>query len=93
MFVLKSKHESVKRQLRRLQESHAELLKLCDRLTSNSLKLKAKYVSRTKSCEFTKDEVNLLIRLAHPDKHNNEDKYTKLTQKLIMIRNDLNAKV
>lgn len=41
----------------------------------------------TKSKDFSDEEVNTLIRLCHPDKHNGSSAANKMTAKLLSLRN------
>lgn len=37
--------------------------------------------------QFNNDEINTLINLCHPDKHNNKKSAVQITQKLLELRN------
>lgn len=40
---------------------------------------------------FSKDEINTLIRLCHPDKHNGNEKANNVTVRLLEIRRAING--
>ena len=42
-----------------------------------------------KAASFTKEEVNTLLRLCHPDKHKGKKSANDITTRLIMVRNTL----
>lgn len=44
------------------------------------------FLSGQSSPQFTKDEINTLLRLCHPDKHGNSKTATAMTQKLLSLR-------
>jgi hypothetical protein len=39
--------------------------------------------------QFTQEDVNRLIRLCHPDRHNNSDVSNEITKKLLQLRDTL----
>lgn len=41
---------------------------------------------RDKGITFSQDEIRTLIRLCHPDKHNDSDSATTMTQRLLELR-------
>lgn len=42
--------------------------------------------SQPRSSQFTKEEIERLIRLCHPDKHGGNKAATEMTQKLLRLR-------
>lgn len=44
--------------------------------------------SRVQDAQFNKEEIDTLIRLCHPDKHNGKDSAKEITQKLLAMRSN-----
>lgn len=65
--------------------SRQELESALVSLTSEYEKL-TKQINGATSIGFTKDEIRKLISLCHPDKHNNSELATMMTQKLLALR-------
>lgn len=83
MFVSKSKYDQLKFEYETTIMLIKALKKQIDEAYIEAQKHQNKSFSDT---VFTKDEINTLLRLSHPDKHNGLKKYSKITQKLLAMR-------
>lgn len=46
----------------------------------------AQFLNSTPTKVFTKEEIKLLIKLCHPDKHGNSEEANRITSKLLRLR-------
>ena len=75
--------------LNRLKDGYKEVVSEYDALIDKYNLLVRKYNSsrgQKNDTQFSKDELQDLLRLCHPDKHNNSEKATKVTQKILELR-------
>jgi len=90
MFVLKSKYDLVNQELSEsvsflrkalvlINEKNREILRLTTKVSDLELK--------KETSAFTQEEIQAMIRLCHPDKHNNSDTANNITKKLLSVRN------
>lgn len=90
MFVLKSKYDLVNQELSEsvsflrkalvlINEKNREILRLTTKVSDLELK--------KETSVFTQEEIQAMIRLCHPDKHNNSDTANNITKKLLSVRN------
>lgn len=79
--------------LRALKTPNSESDLQLQRLWIDYCKLEDKYnvllarpIQTVMAAQFTQDEIKRLIRLCHPDRHNNSDIAKEITQKLLELR-------
>ena len=71
MFILKSKYDTLNKQYLELQNQYIK--------KSNSLEQYNDCIDMLRPCIFNTGELNRLINMIHPDKHNNSEKSNELT--------------
>lgn len=99
MFVLRGKYNALVTEHALLQLRHAtqlakyktllsrwnDLVRLINQLGGMEYLERGKTVVTNQT--FSQKEIETLIRLCHPDKHNNSTSATDITQRLLSIRN------
>lgn len=95
MFIRKSKHEEI---LKHITKDRDEWEATARYYFTLQIQLKNKIEELTDAIDqisgqpqvrqFSAEEINQLIRLCHPDKHNNSKSSTEITQKLLQMRKD-----
>lgn len=77
-----------KRLAEEYQYQHAKLLKEWNSLVRkiNAKGGEAFLESDPKQSQFSKSEIETLVRLCHPDKHNNSQASNEITKKLLSLR-------
>lgn len=72
---------------RRYNVSEYEAFKLRERLAKHQTNEPAKVIHIQSAPQFSQDELNTILTLCHPDKHGGKESATRITQKLLHMRN------
>lgn len=92
MFVLKSKYKAALAEAEfRLKLAHISRrssLELVERLTRENYLLAQKAGSNVATQQFTREEIETLIRLCHPDKHGGSARANDMTVRLLAMRKE-----
>ena len=92
MIVRQSSYEALERQHYALVRAHDNLIDRYNNLVDewNGLVQKINerggQMSNQQNTQFTPDELRTLLSLCHPDRHGGKESATRITQKLIAMR-------
>jgi hypothetical protein len=90
MFVFSSTHERLRAKYESLLARHGHLLGKWERLvTQINAKGGQDFLDKAKlngELPFSSDEIKLLVKFCHPDKHANDPKAAEITRKLLKLR-------
>lgn len=101
MFVLKSKYDKLYRRLYdkqvELGQKRLEYIDLMSKYRMLQLEFSELLTQRQSSTrqtspkqetspQFTKEEIQTLVKLCHPDKHGQKPEATEITKKLLQLR-------
>ena len=92
MIIRQSSYEALERQHYTLIRAHNNLIDRYNNLVDewNGLVQKINecggQMSNQQNTQFTPDELRTLLSLCHPDKHGGKESATRITQKLIAMR-------
>lgn len=91
MFVLKTNYERVVVIANHYIAEHGALLKRWNALVNrlNAHGGEAVFTRAASTPQFTKEEVQQLIRLCHPDKHQNSTASNQMTAKLLALKTSM----
>lgn len=103
MFVLKKTYDALKKNFEATRENLTSMAKTCDYYANRSREAVSKYnklvdeynkLLESKSGhtvvtsnDFSKKDIDTLLRLCHPDKHDGKESATRMTQMLLEMRN------
>ena len=76
----KRKHDKLHYQFRRLLGKWNDLVENINRKGGEE------FLNSEMKSQFSKEEIAILIRLCHPDRHNNSTNSTEITKKLLVMR-------
>lgn len=83
---LSSKYEELSRKLSEADRLARLRFKICIEYSEQISALKYELAGKQSNTQFTPQELDRLIRLCHPDKHNNKQSSVEMTQKLLALR-------
>jgi len=91
MFVTTKTYNELIRKYNELNDQHTELLGKHNELVIRINQLGGEVFLAQgehlfKSSQFTRDDVDKLVRLCHPDRHGGKESAIEMTQKLLSMR-------